>query len=684
MPSPATYRIADPRLEAQRAAIAELERALWAGGLNEALLAPYQAAYRELERLIAEDVGWAKRSVPINLNPSVGLEHASVSPSSPALLPDGEGRNPPLPQGEGLGVRVKRMDTCIASDSDCPTEEARINDSGDGHGLSAFAHRADTERLIAQREDGCHTFVIVIPVADSPRQLKNCLDSLLALCRAYGYGGQRNGRWRKVAVLLADDSNDPENIARNRAIACEIDQAGLTTHYFGLAEQIALLDRLAMPDLAAIVGRHDREAFGHKGQAMMRNIAWLKCAEMAAAMPHERLLFYTVDADQEFRVKVATLDGGREVGAVSYLHCLDEIFTRTDALILTGKVVGDPPVSPAVMAGNFLEDVIAFLNEMAVGDPQHAYRQPDASTRGSGEAAYHDMADLFGFSQRGEVYRYRCPLPGEPDNAACFADFAQRLNRFFHGEHPTRISWYRYAKALDSVEPARTVYTGNCVFRPEALAWFIPFAPLRLRMSGPTLGRMLKAAIGPRFVSANLPMLHRRTLETTGQSEFRPGVVDVEQAIDLGDEFERQFHGDVMLFSMQHLTVLGYPGKPLAEAEVNAVLANTQTEMLGKYRLGQQALLERLDRHNALLDDPGHWWNRSTQCAHAVADFRAFASNLERNFGRASPCQTRLDDPPRLDAWRARQAAAIIGFHEHRRAWKQALDRLCVPSSADS
>jgi hypothetical protein len=53
------------------------------------------------------------------------------------------------------------------------------------------------------------------------------------------------------------------------------------------------------------------------------------------------------------------------------------------------------------------------------------------------------MADLFGFKAGGETYRYRCPLPGEPDNAACFADFARRLNSFFHGEHPTRVTWYR-------------------------------------------------------------------------------------------------------------------------------------------------------------------------------------------------------------------------------------------------
>lgn len=121
-----------------------------------------------------------------------------------------------------------------------------------------------------------------------------------------------------------------------------------------------------------------------------------------------------------------------------------------------------------------------------------------------------------------DVYRYRCKQSGAPSNAVCFDDFARHLNRFFHGEHPTRITWYQHQSTRESVQPARKVYTGNYVFRPRALNWFIPFAPLRLRMSGPTLGRLMKAELGDKFISANLPMLHTRTLDATGEAEFRP------------------------------------------------------------------------------------------------------------------------------------------------------------------
>ena len=564
--------------------------------------------------------------------------------------------------------------------------EAALWDGGFNENLLASYQSAwrRLEALLEQQAAERHHFIIIIPVADSPIHLRDCLASLLELCRAYGYGGQdEHGRWRKVSVLLADDSSDTSAIVQQRMIATEFDAAGLSTQYFGLSEQLALMDTLSGIDLSCIVGIHERDAFGHKGQAMMRNIAYLKCAEMdEKGMSGERLLFYTLDADQEFKVKVATPEGGREVCAVNFLYHLDAIFSRAEVDVLTGKVVGDPPVSPAVMAGNFLEDVIGFLHEMAAVKPGQAYLQPSCQPgkTGGGDAAYHDMADLFGFKHAYSAYRYRCALPGTPSNADCFADFSTRLNRFFHGEHPTRVTWFEYAEAAASVQPARTVYTGNYVFRPAALSWFIPYAPLRLRMSGPTMGRLLQAELGTRFVSANLPMLHKRTLEATGQSEFRPGVLDAIESpvIDLCGEFERQFHGDVMLFSMQHLVALGYPAAMLNEAVIEATLGAMQAEMREKYRIKQDLILDRLAALKTALRNPANWWQQRAEWVDAVKNFESFADNIEHNFGTASPCHARIDDTARRDHWRARQCAAIIDFHTNRQQWANALQRLQV------
>jgi hypothetical protein len=577
MPSRTTGLTDNLDVTAQQAAIAEIENSLWSGGLNEALLEPYQAAFRELERRIA-------------------------------------------------------------------------------------AHAVDDR----------HRFVVVIPVADRPQHLQSCLDSLLTLCRLFGYGGQRDGRYAKVAVFIADDSDDAGNIASHRELARQFNAQGLDTTYFGLIEQAELLAGLTDTEQAGLfgmLGDARRAAGGHKGAAVMRNLAYLKLNALIGQ--DEQVLIQAIDSDQEFKVKVSTADGDRDVYAVSFFHALDEIFSRSDALMLTGKVVGDPPVSPAVMAGNFLEDVIDFLHQMAVTGADGPCSHHGAETHREGEAAYHDMADLFGFKPASDAYRYRCTLTGPHTDADCFNHFAGRLGSFFYGEHPTRVSYYQHSVASESAQPARTVYTGNYVFRPEGLKYFIPFAGLRLRMLGPSLGRLVRAEIDGRFLSANLPMLHKRTVEETGQSEFRPGVDARTQVIELCGEFERQFYGDVMLFSLERLTALGFPARALPEAAIAEAVDAAHADMDEKYRAKHQDIIGKLARLETLLHEPESWWNRSPRQAPAVADFVGFVANMEHNFGVDSPCYERI----RVcwQPWREELVRAIARYPEDRATWLAAL-----------
>ena len=595
MPSPVTCRTdsSEQQIAERRSAVAELEQALWAGGLNLSLLADYQAACRNLETLIA---------------------------------------------------------------------------NGDN--------------------DNRHRFIIVIPVADRPRQLRCCLDSLLELCQTFRYGGQDNGSYRKVSVLIADDSKDHRCMAETRKIARQFSRLGITTEYFGIDEQLAVVASLSQADqanLAGILGSARRDAFSHKGHAITRNITYLKLASTPLAAPDDRLLIYTVDSDQEFKVKIGAADGDKEVCAVNFLYHLDRIFDQTDALVLTGKVVGDPPVSPSVMAGNFLEDVIGLLQQMATVAPASSCQHHQSIDRREGEASYHDMADLFGFKPASEAFQYRCPLTGVHSEGDCFDDFSARLNSFFYGEHPTRISYYRHDELTLTVQPARTVYAGNYVFRPAALNYFIPFAPLRLRMSGPTLGRLIKSEISQRFVSANLPMLHKRTVSGTGQSEFRPGVRAETAAIELCDEFERQFHGDVMLFSIERLTALGYPENTHDEEAIATTLATVRAEMRVKYDAMRRDIVAKHHRLQSLLDDPAHWWNQSARHAAAMKQFRFFADNIAHNFGEDSPCHALLDSTANWKRWQAKLLEAILRYPEERRAWAAALQTKApgAPGQAD-
>lgn len=494
-----------------------------------------------------------------------------------------------------------------------------------------------------------HRFLLVVPVADRPRHIRACLGSLRKLLRHYPTA-------HPLRVLIADDSADAAQVKANRRVAAEFSGDGIETIHFGPDEQWALIESLR-DALPGVVGTKPRADFGHKGQGVMRNIAYLKVARMLRDGPADDVLIWSLDSDQEFRVDVGENDGY----VVDYFGGLDAIFSRTDAQVLTGKVVGDPPVSPAVMTANFLADVEGFLHDMAAVAPEAPCSHHGDAPQG-GEAAYHDMAELFGF-RPAERYAYPCPLidahGGRHTEADCFAHFAGRVNSFFYGEHPTRVTRYAPAELLSTVQPARTVYAGNYVFRPQALKYFIPFANLRLRMSGPTLGRILRAELGPRFVSANLPMLHRRTVECGGASEFRPGIATADETIDMSGEFERQFYGDVMLFATERR-----PG-----GADSALLDAVREEMLANYNARQTAILARLGNVERLLNDPARWWHALPEAQR----FRHFCANVRRNFGADSSGHARINDPARWARWRADLAAAIERHPAERAAWERAL-----------
>ena len=537
--------------------------------------------------------------------------------------------------------------------------------------------------------DDRHRFLVVIPTADRPRQLRECLASLLELCRIYAYGGCVDGRYPLVSVMIADDSRHAASIHEHQALAQHFEAAGLPTLYFGLDEQIAELERVPAAmraRLCNVFGQPDTGAFYHKGHSVMRNILYLHLRRLAAA--DQRLLFYFADSDQEFRIKIGDERGDRDVYALNYFYHLDRVFRERDIEMLTGKVVGDPPVSPAVMAGNFLDDVRAFLLRAAALEPDASCPFHDRARSQDDGAAYHDMAGLFGFTAAAQVHEYRCGLRGQHTIAACVDDFSAKLAHFFDGEHPTRITYYEAADhdGADplhrdgiALRPARTVYTGNYVIRADALRHFVPFAPLRLRMSGPTFGRLLQQQLGPRFVSANLPMLHKRTEAESGASEFRPGVVRDAQRVDLSNEFERQFFGDVMLFSIEKLTVQGFPAQPVTERAISDTLEETAGQMERLYRDRQAQIVRKLAELRSLRDELGR---RFAAVDDAWTRLDTFLDNITHNFGPDAAVHRLITDSGHRQRRHAQLLAAIAAYRDDRLAWETALTTHASASSA--
>ena len=321
------------------------------------------------------------------------------------------------------------------------------------------------------------------------------------------------------------------------------------------------------------------------------------------------------------------------------------------------------------MAGNFQNDVIDFLQQIAndIADtPCHFH----GGTQISNDAAYHDMADLFGFKKSADPYQYSCTLSSSHNHLDCFNDFASKLNRFFDGEHPTRVTYFDYDGSLSNTIASRTIYTGNYAFMPDCLKYFISFATLKLRMAGPVLGRIIKAEIGDQFVSANLPMLHKRTTDETGESEFRPGVNRKQENVDLSDEFERQFFGDVMLFTIEKLSQFGYPDKSFDKNTIEAALQETEQSLHQKYEAKHQQIMKKLEALKSIFNDASCWWNNHSDTAQAREQIQRFIKNIDHNFGADSQGHALINSESNQKKRHDEILRAIISYKDDRATWE--------------
>ena len=324
------------------------------------------------------------------------------------------------------------------------------------------------------------------------------------------------------------------------------------------------------------------------------------------------------------------------------------------------------------MAGHFQDDVIGFLNTLDALLPEQPCCFHNDVAHKENDASYHDMANLFGFNNTDDTFRYHCTLRGAHNHKDCFKDFAGRLNSFFYGEHPTRATRFNYAGELSATTPARTIYTGNYIFRPDVLKYFIPFATLQLRMAGPVLGRILKSELKHSFVSANLPMLHNRTIEDSGESEFRPGVKVRSNTVDLSGEFERQYYGDVMLFTIEKLADDGYPLELFTEDEVRTTVEATDEQLREQYRAMHTQILKNLSLLKATFENRESWWNTAGGLEEAKTEFECFISNIEHNFGDISGCYGLIESTENRTLRLQQIARAVNNYPDDMAAWQEA------------
>lgn len=530
-------------------------------------------------------------------------------------------------------------------------------------------------------DDRRHQFLIVIPVADRPVMLRNCLAGIAEQCRLFQYGRSADRAdgfpaYRKVRVFVFDDSRDRTNMNRIRESASDMNAAGLETRYIGLSEQTEILS--SIPDelkhcSSMLLGAPESRNRPHKGPSVVRNIACLYLFSMMNEF-HENPLVYFIDSDEEFRISISGQDGARHIHFINYFYWLDRIFSTGTVDVLTGKVVGDPPVSPSVMINTFLGDLISFFERIAGADIHDPCIFHGESAHREFAAEYHDMGKLFGYKERQMPQAYQCSLETPHSLLECFTDFSEKAAGFFYGQHPTREQFYNHTGAFSLTDPARTVYTGNYIFNKRGFRHFIPFAGLRLRMAGPAFGRILRATIGGKFVSANLPLLHRRTIPEQNTTEHRSGLIRNQDTLDLSEEFCRQFWGDVMLFSMESLVGSGYPDRTLDRTEIAGVVGHVLNTINGLYLEHQANAASKLASLREFLSAPSLWWNRHDETKVAVRNLELFSSLCVQNFGPDSAAMALISEQITEGSQKDRIIDAIHTFSKDKACWSNLLE----------
>jgi hypothetical protein len=273
------------------------------------------------------------------------------------------------------------------------------------------------------------------------------------------------------------------------------------------------------------------------------------------------------------------------------------------------------------------------------------------------------MAALFGLDKAAQGFEYACPLAGVHTHLEALQLLGERLSRFFDGEHPTRVTPFAPVDVETSLAPARTVYTGNYVLNRDGLRHGIPFAALKLRMAGPTLGRLLQQGLGERFVQAALPLLHRRAEPESGRAEYRPGVRHDGALVDLAGEYQRQFVGDLMLFGIIELLADGYPQHVPPPDRVVAVFDAVAVRLLGEYRQVRERVMDGLAVFARRLDSAG-------QLDDAVlAPYRLFAQRVRHNYSPQAAAVRALEDPAFRADWIERLTAAVRDLPAQQARW---------------
>ena len=166
-------------------------------------------------------------------------------------------------------------------------------------------------------------------------------------------------------------------------------------------------------------------------------------------------------------------------------------------------------------------------------------------------------------------------------------------------------------------------------------------------------------------------MHHGRTSSGDLEQDFRPGVEVYGERIDLSDEFERQFFGDLMLFSTIELLKHTDVNRPFEEAAVTSALEKTEQELLALYHDKHLRVMDKAVVLHRLVFESGHWWVSNDANTDALKHVRQFIDNMLSNFGPESTAYKQINSEAHRERRKAQMSEALMAYRRERDAWDQ-------------
>jgi hypothetical protein len=160
-------------------------------------------------------------------------------------------------------------------------------------------------------------------------------------------------------------------------------------------------------------------------------------------------------------------------------------------------------------------------------------------------------------------------------------------------------------------------------------------------------------------------MLHKRT--TAEDEGFRPGVEQQhDAAMDISDEFERQFFGDLMLFSVVEW-FKHYDLTQLADSErLQQVVDKVEADMLALYRAKHQAVNSRRCELETWVKTQQGWAGTP-----ALYQITQFLRNIELNFGDEAKVWQQIQSESHRQGRKQQIVDALLHYRGERLVWDQ-------------